>query len=1443
MQRVLGLDLGTNSIGWAVVDKEVNTYMDQGLLKQKESYSLAEKGVLIFSEGVKIEKGIEASKAAERTRYRSARRLKFRRKLRKFETLKVLIEHDMCPLSTEELNAWRSSLNPDTGKKMTFKNYPSNPEFRQWLHTDNEGDLQYRKRQVKNPYYLRAAALDNKLTPLELGRVFYHMAQRRGFLSNRLDSEDTSILDELKPDIHQLIELADSKTTLIIDLDDFFEEYDLKEDENKSLRTLKTIFDRTLKALKDNSVEDVKEALLARLNRKENLGPVKKNIAELSEKIEEGGFRTMGEYFYSCFKKGQKIRNQHTAREDHYFSEFKEICKAQGLEADLQKKLEYAIFYQRPLKSQKGTVGKCSLEPAKARCPVSHPDFEEFRMLSFVNNIKVKTPQDERMRFLNDGERALVIEKFYRKKPNFPFEDLAKAIAGKSSYAYFKHKNAKDADYSFNYALNTTVTGCPVSAVLRGIFGEDFKNHSVSYTIQNAKGEMSRRSVDYHDLWHVLFTFDNSEKLREFASEKLDLNSKHAMAFARTKIKKDYAALSLKAIRKILPYLQRGLLYSHAVFMGKMIDIIDSDKWRDNEELLQNAIIDIVDRDREDGKRMRVANELYHHFKTNYANGDSKYSLDDEDRKMVVQKVIEIYGQKSFDDTDSHYRNELIKDIEERFKEAIRANRFLKKVRLDEKIKQFIKDNDLCSDSKRFEQLYHPSDIDKFPKQRQSEDGKVYLGSPMTNSIRNPMAMRAMHQLRKLLNTLISEGVIDEYTHINIELARDLNDANKRKAIKTWQDQLAKEREQNRKSIIELYKKESGKEIVPSDIEVLKYKLWKEQNHRCVYTGKNISISDFIGPDPKFDIEHTLPRSISEDDSQMNKTLCDMEYNRKIKKNRLPFECQNHDEIMRNIEDWKKKADDLASQMQRVTKSVKAAANKEQKDKYIEKRHVLRLEYDYIKGKYDRFTMKEVKSGFKNSQKVDIGIISKLSRAYLSSVFPRVNAVKGGIVDQFRKIWGLHELERDENGQVALGPDGFPSYKPKDRSNHCHHCQDAVVIACMSKRHYDILASAWREAEHGATQKAKEILAQSKPWPTFTEDVKRIPQEVLVVHHTADNVGKQSKYKWRKRGKVQKNERGEVIYQQGDTARGSLHKESFYGAILRPEVNKKTGEILFDDKGEPKQKLNYVKRSELSLVGDGDIKRIVDDRVRSIVEIAREKEKQLNKQIKELEKQLRNAEEDEEDNIKAEIEKIKSAIANELYVLPNKNGAPVPIKKVRMYQPTVTDPIHLKPHFDSSKFKHKKNYHVMNDGNYAIGIYEGNDVKGNLQRAFLIQNMLDAHQTEDAIGLEKEGLKIRNKLTKGDLVIFYESHPDELKELSLSRCSRRMYQLVKFDKSGRLYFRPHTEARPATELKEKSAIDLENPWEQVVLTRKNWNFIVAGQEYSLTLSGAIEFDY
>lgn len=315
--KTLGLDIGTNSIGWGIVDEAAGKIEDCG--------------VYIFPEGVKKEKGNESSKAAERTGFRLARRLKFRRKLRKYETLKVLIKNKMCPLSMEELEKWRRQ-----------KIYPTSRDFLNWYRTD----------ELKNwePYFLRKKCVEQKAEPYEIGRALYHLAQRRGFLSNRKETTKASE------------------------------------------------------------------------------GEVSKSIGELSSLI---GDRTLGQYFYELKQSGEKVRGKYTSRKEHYEKEFNRICEVQGFSEELKNDLYRAIFFQRKLKSQKFLVGKCTFERNKPRAPISHFEFEEFRMLSFINSIKIaKNPsEDEKndLEFLTDEEKNLIIPLFFRiSKPSFQFADIEK---------------------------------------------------------------------------------------------------------------------------------------------------------------------------------------------------------------------------------------------------------------------------------------------------------------------------------------------------------------------------------------------------------------------------------------------------------------------------------------------------------------------------------------------------------------------------------------------------------------------------------------------------------------------------------------------------------------------------------------------------------------------------------------------------------------------------------------------------------------------------------------------------------------------------------------------------------------------------------------------------------------------------------------------------------
>jgi CRISPR-associated endonuclease Csn1 len=414
------------------------------------------------------------------------------------------------------------------------------------------------------------------------------------------------------------------------------------------------------KIIKDNEkdFEKVKEEIILRLNRKDDLGVVKKKIHEISQAMADGNFKTLGQYFYNLYNKEveikntntqeiekfnrAKIRNQYTAREEHYLAEFEIICKAQNIEGVIEKELlpekrftglaknlYKAIFFQRPLKSQKGLIGKCPFEKSKSRCAVSHPDYEEYRMCAYINTIKIKTSEDEILRFLTAEERQKIVSKFYRKKDNFNFEDLAKELIPKgASFDFYKSFNAKAAHYLFNYKPKDSVSGCVVSTSLKNIFGENWKTKTFSYQTKNAKGEIVNRNVDYKDLWHLLAVSTSDIYLQEYAKENLGLDEKQAKSFSKIKLKKDFASLSLNAINKILPYLKEGLLYSHAVFMANIENIVDQEIWNNpaQRKYIQNKIAEIIETNTYDNGLLEIVNGLIKDCKSE----DAYYSKEAE---------------------------------------------------------------------------------------------------------------------------------------------------------------------------------------------------------------------------------------------------------------------------------------------------------------------------------------------------------------------------------------------------------------------------------------------------------------------------------------------------------------------------------------------------------------------------------------------------------------------------------------------------------------------------------------------------------------------------------------------------------------------------------------------------------------------------------------------
>ena len=1188
MERILGLDTGTNSLGWAIIEKD------------EKGTRLVHKGTNIFTEGVKIEKGIESSKAAERTEHRAVRKHYWRRKLRKIHLLNILVDNRLCPpLTKEQLREWRLK-----------KVYPVDDAFMDWQRTEDKTNV--------NPYHFRHICLTQKLDlniltqRYILGRALYHLNQRRGFLSNRKETTKASE------------------------------------------------------------------------------GTVIKDINELSVEISEAGCEYLGEYFYQLYQAGKKIRKHYTARNEHYLKEFHAICEKQELPQDLVIKLEKAIFSQRPLKSQKGTVGRCTFEKGKTRCPASHPLFEEFRMYSFLNNIKIQSPGDSELRYLNGDEKAAILPLFKRKsKHTFNFEDIAKKLAGKNKYEYFRDNAGKP--FKFNYQMDTQIPTCTVTARLEEIFGENWiEGASEVYTL--AEGKTTFQIMN--DVWHALFFYDDEEKLKGFAKDRLQLTDEEAEKFAKISMPGDYASLSLKAIRKILPFMKDyGLIYTHAVFLANLCEVLPP-YYKRHEDELQKATD-------------KVINALLTYEK----NHD--------------ERPLEYY------------------------------------------LKDFILDNFDDIDRDDLKKLYHPSMIEQYPRVAPNEDGIYQLGSPRISSVRNPMAMRSMFRLRKVVNLLLSKGYIDENTKVHIEFSRDLNDANRRWAIQQWQRQQEKDRAECKKRIQEL-----GIDA-PSDTDILKYQLWEEQNHKCIYTGEEIGVADFLGSNPKYDIEHTVPRSAGGDSTKMNLTLCKNKYNRDVKKTHLPTELAGHDEMLQRIAHWKERADELDKRIRKLKGS--RATTKEEKDAIIRRRHLLALERDYWRGKFNRFEMTEVPEGFSRRQGTDISVISRYARMYLKSVFKHVYIVKGIATSDFRKMWGIQE-----------------EYTSKERVNHVHHCIDAITIACIDKVQYDRLAQFYHDEDKYKEGKGEKPRFE-KPWPTFVADIKKIQDELLIPHYAKDNLPKHTR------------KRDGVRPIQGDTARASLHNDTLYGAI---DVN---GDV------------KYVVRRSLDTMDEKDVNNIVDHEVQRRVKEAIAKHGSL-----------------------------KNALEHTIWMNEEKH---IPIRKVRVFTASVTRPIHIRHHRDKSRHEYKRQYHVQNDRNYMMAIY--ND--GNRNKAYeLVSNIVAANyyrrsNQESAnnplVPESKNGYPLKYKLKVGTMVLLYETMPEEVWTLNHDELQQRLYKVTGLNsfKSGttsygRISMVHHQDARPSTEIKLKNgaykAHEAFRPG--IIMLHTQFKALIVGVDFELNDLGEIK---
>ena len=156
----LGLDIGSSSIGWALLE-----------LAGNKPSRLIRTGVRVFEAGVEgdVESGAGEPANTKRRQARQQRRLLERRSRRMKKLWTLLQRHELLPPGHPDQVL--PQLDRSLHSRYASKEQDQNTADGTTAHT--------------LPYRLRARALEQTLDPYELGRALYHLAQRRGFLSNR----------------------------------------------------------------------------------------------------------------------------------------------------------------------------------------------------------------------------------------------------------------------------------------------------------------------------------------------------------------------------------------------------------------------------------------------------------------------------------------------------------------------------------------------------------------------------------------------------------------------------------------------------------------------------------------------------------------------------------------------------------------------------------------------------------------------------------------------------------------------------------------------------------------------------------------------------------------------------------------------------------------------------------------------------------------------------------------------------------------------------------------------------------------------------------------------------------------------------------------------------------------------------------------------------------
>ncbi|WP_290764442.1 type II CRISPR RNA-guided endonuclease Cas9 [Fibrobacter sp. UBA4297] len=1144
MKKILGLDLGTNSIGWAVVNADAITRNDGSRYLKPNSISAAGSRIIPMSADVlgNFESGITVSQTKDRTDKRMARRLHERALLRRERLLRILSLMDFLPKHfASKINRYGKFTDDSEPKLAWRKNTEGKYEFifqdafNEMLAEFKDKQPEIVKEGKKIPYdwtiyYLRKKALEKALSKEELSWLLLQFNQKRGYYQLRGEEEDIPQDKKIEYLAQKVVkvEATDQKKG-----DDIWYNVYL---ENGMIyrRTSKAPLDWegkikefivTTDLEKDGTPKKDKEGNIKRSFR----APQEDDWTLLKKKTEadiEKSTKTVGCYIYDSLLNNpkQKIIGKlvRTVERKFYKEELTQILKKQvELIPELRNdnlykqcieelypineahrntiaKTDFAnlfindiLFYQRPLKSKKSQIDNCPYEEhifidsktgEKKKVPVkcitkSNPLFQEFRLWQFIQNLriyqrekeidgKLSTDVDITSECLKSEEDYVRLFDWLNDRESIEQEELLKYLFNTK-----KSKN-KENPYRWNY-VEDKVYPCNETraTILKGL-----SKCGINASVLSSEMEMA--------LWHILYSVEDKKEietaLTHFA-QKQGWNGEFAIVFSKLKpFKKDYGSYSEKAIKKLLSLMRMGKYWNQDNIDKNTLDRIDKIINGEYDEKISNRVRDnaINLKDISDFRGLPVWLACYIVYdRHSEAKDCTKWNTPEE-----IDSYLKKFKQHSL-------RNPIVEQV---VTETLRTVR------------------DIWKQEGQIDEIHLELGRDlKNPADKRKKMSENILKNENTN-------LRIKAMLMEFMNPGMGIENVRPYSPSQQDILRIYEE----NAL----ENLTKDDEE-----FDFISKIS-KQAQPTKSDIVRYKCWLEQKYRSPYTGKTISLSKLFTS--AYEIEHIIPQSRYFDDSFSNKVICEAEVN-KLKDRQLGHEFieEHHGEKVQ------------LSQGEVVEILSVDAYEKFVKENYANNR--VKMKKLLMENIPDEFIERQLNDS-RYISKVVKGLLSNIVREKIDdenyepeAVSKNLISCNGAVTDRLKKDWGMNDvwnsiiLPRFIRMNQITGKDCFTTTNAeghlipqmplelqkgfnKKRIDHRHHAMDAIVIACTTRDHVNLLNNEAAHSKFNATRyqlqrklrcfekamidgKEREVAKEFlKPWDSFTMDSKNILENIIV---------------------------------------------------------------------------------------------------------------------------------------------------------------------------------------------------------------------------------------------------------------------------------------------------------------------------------------------------------